>query len=93
MKDRSKPTNAPGELRPGGKWPAGPMLVDEFRQRRDRVIRYVNETKDPLRKLHTRWGGNVVELYQALYNIPGHTERHLAQIMEVKAAAGYPAQP
>jgi hypothetical protein len=93
MKDRSKPANAPGELRPSGKWPAGPVLVDEFRQRRDRVIRYVNDTKDPLRKLHTRWGGNVVELYQALHAIPGHTERHLAQIMEVKAAGGYPAQP
>jgi hypothetical protein len=90
MTDRSKPANAPAELRPTGRWQPGPELVNEFRQRRDRVIRYINETKDPLRTRYARWGSNVLEVYQALHTIPAHTERHLAQINEVKAAAGYP---
>lgn len=88
--DRSKPANAPAELKPTGRWTAGFVLTDEFRNRRDRVIRYLNETKDPLRTTYARWGSNVVEVYQALHTIPAHTERHLAQINEVKAAAGYP---
>jgi hypothetical protein len=90
--DRSRPANAPAELRPTGRWPAGPLLVNEFRTRRDSTIRYVNETKDPLRQRHGRWGQNVLEVYQALFTIPAHAERHLAQINEVKAAPGYPKQ-
>ena len=93
MKDRSKPANAPAEVKPTGKWPAGPLLVDEFRERRDQLIAWVNDTKDPVRMLHARWGGNVVEVYQALFTIPGHTERHLAQIEEVKASPAFPKQP
>jgi hypothetical protein len=93
MTNRSKPANAPAELRPAGKWPAGPILVDEFKQRRDRLIQWVNETKDPVRTLHARWGGITLEVYQAVFTIPGHTERHLAQIQEVKANAGFPKQP
>jgi hypothetical protein len=32
----------------------------------------------------------VADTYQALLLIPAHTERHLAQINEVKASAGFP---
>jgi hypothetical protein len=90
MTDRSKPANAPAELRPTGRWSPGPGLVDEFRQRRDRIIDYLDETKDPLRSRHARWGSNVIDVYQALHTIPAHTERHLAQIREIKAASAYP---
>lgn len=93
MKDRSKPANAPAELKPEGKWPAGPVLTDEFKQRRDKLIHWVNETKDPVTKVHARMGGNVVQVYQALYMIPGHTERHLAQINDLKANPAFPKQP
>jgi hypothetical protein len=90
MTDRSARANAPSELKPTGRWATGAGLVDEFRQRRDRMIHYLNETKDPLRQRHAQWGPGVIEVYQALHTIPAHTERHLAQINEVKAAQGYP---
>jgi hypothetical protein len=90
MTDRSTRANAPAELKPTGRWAPGPALTEEFRQRRDRMIRYLNETKDPLRTTHAQWGSTIIEVYQALHTIPAHTERHLAQINEIKSAAGYP---
>lgn len=92
MQDRSQPSQAPGELRPSGKWQAGSELTQEFKDRRDRMIRWVNETREPLRSAYASWGGNTVEVYEALHTIPAHTERHLAQINEVKANASYPAK-
>jgi hypothetical protein len=92
MKDRSKPANAPAELRPTGRWQPGPELVNEFRTRRDRMIQYIGETKDPLTSTYGKWGPMVTDVYQALHAIPAHTERHLMQISEVKASAGYPKQ-
>jgi hypothetical protein len=31
-----------------------------------------------------------IDVYQMLLMIPAHTERHLAQIKEVKSSPGYP---
>jgi hypothetical protein len=92
IKDRSKPANAPSELRPAGRWQAGPEVVDAFRSRRDKMIQRISETKDPVQSTYGKWGSSVVSVYQALHTIPAHTERHLAQINEVKASSGYPKQ-
>jgi hypothetical protein len=88
--DRSKPANAPEMLKPTGKWTAKQALADEFRARRDRNITWIRETQEPLRSTYTKMPAGVVDSYQALLLIPSHTERHLAQINEVKATAGYP---
>jgi hypothetical protein len=77
-------------LRPTGRWQPGPELVAEFKTRRDRIINWVIHTREPLKQSYANWGGTVVDVYQALYATGGHTERHLAQINEVKASAGYP---
>ncbi|HYO80610.1 MAG TPA: family 16 glycoside hydrolase [Bryobacteraceae bacterium] len=90
MATPSQPAQAPAEIRPTGRWAPGPVLTDAFRSRRDSVIQYVNETRDPLRQVHANWGGNVLEVYQTLFTIPAHTERHLQQINRVKADPNYP---
>lgn len=90
MTNRSSPASAPAELKPTGRWAPGPELVHQFEERRDHMIEYISQTKDPLRTTYGKWGPGVIEVYQALYMIPAHTERHLAQINEVKAASGFP---
>jgi hypothetical protein len=90
MKDRSKPANAPVELRPTGKLPV-PVDV-AFRSARDQTLEFVRTTREPLTK---RWGKsytNTATVFQMLWMIPGHTERHLAQIEEVRKSAGFPAK-
>jgi hypothetical protein len=54
------------------------------------MIHWLNETKEPLDKVSASWGGETITVYEALYTIPAHTERHLKQINEVKANSGYP---
>jgi hypothetical protein len=88
--DRSRPAQAPEMLRPSGKWKTRQALADEFRARRDRNIAWIRSTQEPLRHTYTKMPMGVVDTYQALLMIPSHTERHLAQISEVKSSAGYP---
>lgn len=92
MLNRSRPADAPAELRPGGKWKPGFPLIGAFRAARDAKIRWIGGTREPLRSYWVRWQPQPVESYQALFLIPAHTERHLAQIQEVKASPGYPKQ-
>jgi hypothetical protein len=90
MKDRSQKAQAPENFRPSGKWKAGPELVDEFRMRRDRTILWMNDTQDDLRGKYVQTPGGTISVYQMLLIIPGHVERHLQQVAEVKNSAGYP---
>ena len=46
--------------------------------------------RTPFALVFARWGGNTFEVYQALHTIPAHTERHVAQINEVKRNATFP---
>jgi hypothetical protein len=88
MKDRSRPSSAPGELQPTAK--ASLPAVETYRQARDKTLEYVRETRDPLRQRYGKFGPNVLEVYQILWGIPAHAERHLAQIEEVKANPNFP---
>jgi hypothetical protein len=91
MADRSKPVNAPGELRPTGRWQVGAPLTAEFGSRRDRMVEWVRDTREPLQTSYASWGpGTTVDVYQLMNMIPAHTERHFAQIMEVKSNSGFP---
>ncbi len=90
MTDRSKPAQAPAEIRPTGQWQAGPELVGEFKSRRDNLITWLIGTKEPLTRTWASWFGQTVSVYQGLWTLPAHTERHLTQILEVKANPNFP---
>ncbi len=61
-----------------------------FREKRDATLDYTRTTSDDLRGHVVGKGDTQRDAYQYLLMIAGHTERHVAQINEVKAAAGYP---
>lgn len=91
--DRTQKAQAPEQLRPGaGKWPAPAPAAKEFGARRDRTLEYVRTTQDDLRSHVTKSGDEEMDAYLVLLGIAAHTERHVAQIAEVKAAAGFPAK-
>ncbi len=89
--DRSHKAQAPEAVRPvSGKWPTPAAAAKEFSARRDRTLDYARTTADDLRAHVTKLGDREVDAYHLLLMIAAHTERHVAQINDVKAAAGYP---
>jgi hypothetical protein len=90
MTDRTTRAQAPEVLRPSGKWPTVQAMLEEFRARRDRNLAWLRSTQEPLRTKYTKAPMAVVDTYQALLLVPAHTERHLAQIDEVKSSPGFP---
>ncbi len=89
--DRSRKAQAtePAIL-PQGRWKSPEELAAQFRQRRDRTIAYVESTQDPLRAHFTSAAPEALDAYQLLILIAGHSERHVAQINEVKADPKFP---
>jgi hypothetical protein len=90
MVDRTKKAQAPEPLRPSRKWPNPQDAVAHFKASRDKTIAYVEKTQDDLRHHYMSMGPNTMDVYQLLLMIAGHSERHTAQINEVKASPNYP---
>ncbi len=90
--DRSRPAQAPEPLKPTNNFPTPEAAKAEFSKRRAGSIEYVRSTKDDLRNHAVVSGGpiGIMDAYQQLLLMAAHTERHTAQINEVKAATGYP---
>lgn len=91
--DRSKKFKAPEALEPVGKFPNTGAAIQAFTSRRDSTINYIKITQDDLRNhfsMHPAFG--MIDTYQLLLLLAGHSERHTLQIEEVKASAGYPHQ-
>lgn len=90
MTDRSKKATAPEGFVPTGRWKTKEEVLQHFLQSRNRNIRYIQTTLEPLRGSFVKAPFGVIDVYQALLMIPSHTERHLEQIKEVQASPGYP---
>jgi hypothetical protein len=90
MSDRSNKAQAPAEFQPSGRFKTKDELVQHFLASRDRNIRYVETTPENLRGTLLKSPMGTIDVYQMLLMIPAHTERHLAQIKEVKSSPGYP---
>ena len=89
--DRSQKFQAPEVIRPTHRWPDPAMTIAHFKESRDRNIAYLEKTNDDLRDHffpHPVMG--LLDSYQWFLLQSAHTERHTAQINEVKADPKYP---
>jgi uncharacterized damage-inducible protein DinB len=89
--DRSHKAQAPEFLRPTGRWATEADLTKAFEESRRATIDYVRTTNDDLRDHfldHPLLG--TLDGYQWLLLISAHSERHTAQIEEVKADPNFP---
>lgn len=91
LPDRSQKFQAPEMLRPTARWPNQKALVDHFLQSRDRTIAYTDTTQDDL---HGHFFAHPVlkllDGYQWILLLSTHSERHIAQLNEVKTAGNFP---
>lgn len=89
--DRSHKFTAPEAITPKKRWPEPDGMTAHFRASRDSHIEYVDKTQDDLRdhfRTHPAMG--MLDAYQWILLMSAHTERHTAQINEVKADPKYP---
>jgi hypothetical protein len=92
IRDRSQRFQAPGPLEPTGKVRPKAESIADFEATRARTLEYVKTTNDALRDHATGAPPNATTAYQLVLMLSGHTERHTAQLLEVKSSPGYPKQ-
>jgi uncharacterized damage-inducible protein DinB len=93
MPDRSHKAQAPEFLRPTGRWATEADLTKAFEESRKTTMDYVRTTSDDMRDHffdHPVFG--TMDGYQWLLLLSSHSERHTAQIEEVKADPNFPKQ-
>ncbi len=91
--DRSHKFQAPEMLRPTHRFATPQDMLDHFKQSREHTIDYVRETQDDLRG---HFGDHPVlktmDAYQWILLLSAHTQRHTAQLNEVKANPKFPKE-
>ena len=90
VRDRSTRYQAPAAIEPTGKVVPKAQAIKDFEATRAKTLDYVRTTQDPLREHGSGTPPQVTTAYQLVLMLSGHTERHTAQLLEVKASAGYP---
>jgi hypothetical protein len=90
--DRTKKFQAPEPLQPGkdSKLTTQKDILAAFRERRTKTIDYASKTKDDLRNRVGESPVGPMDAYQSLLFMAAHSERHLAQLREVKADPNFP---
>ena len=91
--DRSVKATAPEPLRPHNQFKTASDAVAAFTTSRDAHLKYLSETQDALREHYFKNPvfGDLDALQWILF-MSAHTQRHVAQINEVKASPGFPQQ-
>lgn len=89
---RRNNVQAAERVKPTGRFQQEAELIAAYCAARDKTIAYARTTQDDLRHYagpHPTLG--LMDGYQWLLFLAAHTDRHILQIREVQAMAGYPA--
>lgn len=89
--DRSKKGQAPEPIQPKGKFNTAGEAVDVFLTNRNKLIDYIETTKDDLRSHitpHPFFG--MLDGYEWVILLGAHSKRHTLQIEEVMASPDFP---
>jgi len=88
--NRSQKFTAPEQVRPNGRWKTKEDLLASFDKTRNTTIDFMKNNKADLRSTFAQAPMGMMDGFQWVLFMTGHSERHLAQLKEVKADAGYP---
>lgn len=92
IRDRSKKAEAPAPIVPTGIYQTPQQAAEAFEIASASTIEYVRTTHADLRAhFSSQITGSPLDGVQLLLTLSGHTERHVAQIEEVKRSPGYPS--
>lgn len=88
--NRQQKFTAPEQVRPNGRWKTRDELIGSFERTRNTTIDFMKNNKVDLRNRFGQGPMGTLDAFQQLLFTTGHSERHLAQLKEVKADANYP---
>ena len=77
---------------PTGQFGNTEQTLATFNEKREALIKYMKDTKDDLRNHFAEMPFGLLDTYQMLLFLSGHTKRHTLQIEELKANPGFPKQ-
>lgn len=90
--NRGQKFTAPEQVRPNGRWKTVPDLLANFESTRKTTIDFMRNVKDDMRARFVNIPMGKTDVFQGYLFIIGHSDRHLAQLREVKADPNYPAK-
>jgi len=91
--NRTQKFQAPEILRPTHRFAAPQEMLDHFKESRARTIAYVTDTQDDLRgHFYDHPVLKTMDAYQWILLLSSHTQRHTAQLNEVKANPNFPKE-
>jgi hypothetical protein len=88
--DRTQKAQAPEPLQPTTRLGSREQVLAAFKERRAKTLEYAATTKDDLRSRVASSPLGPTDGYQWLLFVAAHSDRHLAQLREVKAHAQFP---
>lgn len=92
IEDRSHRVKTGEAFEPSGKYGSFEETVEEFKSKRKEHIEYVKSTQDDLRNCYQQLPFGIVDAYQILLFMSGHTERHIKQMEEVMDEEDFPME-
>ena len=90
--NRQQKFTAPEPVRPNGRWKTVPDLLANFDSTRKASTDYIKNMKEDMRSHFANMPLGRLDAFQSYLFMIGHSERHLAQLKEVKADAKYPGR-
>lgn len=88
--DRSVKGQAQGDLIPNERYSKMAEVLRVFDERRRSAISFVKNSDDHLHRYTIQFPFGVIDAYQVLLFMAGHTERHTAQIQEIMEHPDFP---
>jgi hypothetical protein len=93
IQDRSKKATAPEPIQPKNtKYTSFEDAMEDFKKIRGERIKYLRTSTEDLRNHVFQLPFGSIDGYQFLLFMAAHSDRHIQQINEVKASAGFPAK-
>jgi hypothetical protein len=88
--NRSQKFTAPEQVRPNGRWKTRDELLASFEKTRSTTVDFMKNNKADLRGVFSQAPMGTIDGFQWVIFMTGHSDRHLAQLKEVKADPNYP---
>jgi len=89
--DRSTKAQAPPQILPTGRW-SGPATLEHFLASREQTIAWLKSATDLRGHSVNHPSLGPLDGYEWILAAAAHSERHMKQILEVKADPNFPAQ-
>ena len=90
--DRSSKIQTQDQFQPSGKFSSADEAIDEFDDQRESIVDWLKDSDVDMRKYVNEFPFGKIDAYQTILFMAGHTERHTAQIEEVKSGSGFPEE-